>query len=73
MTKKICFSKKIYTPQAIESTITEFSHLASFRVAHERDYFIVSVDAIDAGVTDVFEDEFCDFVFAESHRMRKRS
>lgn len=65
MAATIRLSKKIYTKKAIESSIAAFSHLARFRIATSADHFIVSADAIDEDVKDVFKDEFCDFVLAE--------
>lgn len=65
MAEKIRFSKKIYTKKAIENSIEAFCHLARFRVSMDTKHFIVSVDAIDSDVKDVFKDEFCDFVLAE--------
>lgn len=65
MTENIRFSKKIYTKKAIEKSIEAFSHLARFRVSPSADHFVVSADAIDEDVKDIFKDEFCDFVLAE--------
>lgn len=65
MKKEIRFSKKIYTKKAIENSIGAFCHLARFRISADTNHFIVSVDAIDKDVKDVFKDEFCDFVLAE--------
>lgn len=65
MTEKIRFSKNIYTKKAIENSIEAFCHLARFHVSMDTKYVIVSVDAIDSDVKDIFKDEFCDFVLAE--------
>lgn len=65
MSEKINFNKKIYTKKAIEKSIEAFSHLARFRVSPSAGHFVVSADAVDEDVKDVFKDEFCDFVLAE--------
>lgn len=60
----IKYHKLIYKKKAIEKTITEFKHLADFKLSSQGNYFMVQATKIDKQLEDTLKDEFSNYVLS---------
>lgn len=60
--QEIKFNNHIYDKRAVARAITDFSHLAKFKVTMAAGYTRVVISNEDPGLKAVLKDEFCNYV-----------
>ncbi|HHO49593.1 MAG TPA: hypothetical protein ENK18_01690 [Deltaproteobacteria bacterium] len=66
MGEHISFDRSLYAPAAIESAVAAYHHLATFAVIVGDDHTEVQISEIDARVSDVLIDAFCNHALYET-------
>lgn len=68
MQKNIKFNIQFYKKKAIQKAILAYAHLAKFKVKDRRDYVEVKIESIDAGVKNIFVNEFNNYVLGATKK-----
>ncbi len=61
----IRFDKEFYTLEAVKKAVNDYNGIATFEVKKNKDSIEVRASNVDNDVTDIFEDEFCNYVLSE--------
>lgn len=56
------FNTKIYKKEAIQKSISAYSHLAKFVLQNNKNYIKVKIENIDREVKNILADEFANYV-----------
>lgn len=56
------FNTKIYKKEAVQKSISAYSHLAKFVLQNNKNYIKVKIENIDREVKNILTDEFANYV-----------
>lgn len=66
----VFFSKNFYSLKAIKKAIKSYKELAVFEIKEKNNIIEVKIDNIDKDIKDVIKDEFCNYVLAETKKIK---
>ena len=66
----ILFNGKFYSLGAIKRTTKAYKDLAVFKIKEKKNNFEVNINRIDKDVKDIIKDEFCNYVLAETKKVK---
>lgn len=61
---KLQFNKKIYLKSAVKKAIKDYSHLANFVLAQDKNYFLIEITNASLELKDIFKDEFSNYTLS---------